>query len=218
MNIYILMFQNWRVTRGHTLFFGHLTPQLWGNQLHESVSPVSIKLIFPKLRQFSICIKRCRAVRQLLCSMLAGRQDGPGVLAPLRKSYRQGMLGSLSKATLFPPLRVWGTLPSLWSCCVGHFRCIIILRSTLQSWFHYPHFIKEGSQTPINNFLMVTHTISGRVGVRLKLQSWDSKACVLSIPVCVREEGKFLKSYFGKIEWVGKQKKPKSFKSRFLYF
>lgn len=108
---------------------------------------------------------------------------------------------------------------SLILLCVGHFRCTIILRSTLQSWFHYPHFIKEGTQTPINNFLMVTHTtISGRVGVRLKLQSWDSKACVLSIPVCVREEGNFLKSYFGKIECMGQQKKPKSFKSRFLYF
>lgn len=62
------------------------------------------------------------------------------------------------------------------------------------------HFIKEVTQTPINNFLMVIHTTNGRVGVRLKLQLWDSKAYVLSIPVRVREEGKFLKSYFGKIE------------------
>lgn len=98
---------------------------------------------------------------------------------------------------------------SLILLCVGHFRCTLILRSTLQSWFHYPHFIKEGTQTPINNFLMVTHTrISGRVGVRLKLQSWDSKACVLSIPVCQRRR-KVLEVIFWE-DWVsGKAEKAK---------
>lgn len=117
------------------------------------------------------------------------------------KELQTGHAGKSQQGYTLPPIK--GLRHSSFSLILlcGPLQMHIILRSTLQSWFHYPHFIKEGTQTPINNFLMVTHTtISGKVGVRLKLQSWDSKACVLSIPVCVREEGKFLKSYFGKIE------------------
>lgn len=122
---------------------------------------------------------------------------------------------SVACATLFPLQDGCGAVFYFDLLCVSCFICTVTLQSAPKVGFIIPtSFMRAPRLESTHHFLVVTP--SGRVESGLNCSCGTQSLC---FPFqCTIREGRFSKSGLGKIERVGKQKKPKCLKIEFYTF